>query len=96
MNKEELAQQLNGIEYPPDFRDSYIAKKAKDNNLVIVYGMSDDLTELRGAVHEEFSSFEGIRFSIDKKGNLKEENDICEVDILPRINPWDSCISKLT
>lgn len=86
MDKKELAQQLDGMEYPLDLRNSHIVKKAKENNLVIVYGMSDDLTELRGAVHEEFSSFEGIKFSIDKKGNLKEENDICEGNGIACIN----------
>lgn len=54
MTPKELAQQIHGREYG---RRAQLtpeeAKAAKDSGIVVVYGASDDLVELEGAVHDE-------------------------------------------
>ena len=49
MTSKELAELLNGREYGEETTPEII-KLAKDNGLVIVYGYSDDNTELEGAI----------------------------------------------
>ena len=44
---------LNGRSYRNEITSSE-EKLAKENNLVVVYGASDDLVELAGAMSEEF------------------------------------------
>ena len=59
MSPKELADRLNGVEYPArEIRRDY-ADLAKQNNLVIAYGMSDDLLEFRGAIYGEFGAYDG-------------------------------------
>jgi hypothetical protein len=53
MTKEELAQRLDGGSYGNELQG--MAKVAKANGLVVVYGASDDLMEFDGALYEEFS-----------------------------------------
>jgi len=53
MNKEELAKLLDGCEYRKEITHEQ-DQIAKDNNLVVVFGASDDLTEFRGAFYNEF------------------------------------------
>lgn len=52
LTKEQLAAQLDGCEYRNGIPDEII-QTAKENNLVIVTGASDDLLELYGAITEE-------------------------------------------
>lgn len=53
MTKEELAEMLNNRAYLYE-TTSEIEQLAKDNNLLIVFGGSDFLCKLRGAIYEEF------------------------------------------
>lgn len=46
---------------------------AKNNNIVIVYGQSDDLLEFDGALYDEFGCYEGGTFYFDKDGNNVKE-----------------------
>jgi hypothetical protein len=54
---------------------------AADNNLVVIFGASDDLIELRGAIYNEF--YIGDQILITKEGLLKSEcpcadrDDVC-------------------
>lgn len=61
MNAKELAEMLDGAEYPLTnegvWRDA--RTYAKNNGLVIVQGTSDDLTDFDGAMQEEESAYEG-------------------------------------
>jgi hypothetical protein len=74
MTKEELAAQLNGMSYraePPEaLRDA-----AWEHKLVIVYGASDDLLELRGALSEEYGAGDGETFLLTTDGVF--DNDAC-------------------
>jgi len=74
MTKLELALMLNGREMGEEISDDEEAL-AKASNLVVVFGASDDLTELRGAVNDEVSCIYGGSFLIDGKGLLPDERD---------------------
>lgn len=74
VTKEQLAEILNGREYGKEIMPVDITV-AKQNNLVIVYGASDDLMEFEGAISEEF----GTEAIFDKKGNeLEQCEDGCK------------------
>lgn len=71
MTKEELAAKLDGRQYQevPDGNDTHYAK---DNNLLIVYGASDDLCEFVGAINDEFDCFDGGEIKSDDLPSLIE------------------------
>lgn len=75
MTKEELAEALNGREYGYDIPVGTV-RAAKANGLVIVYGMSDDLMELEGAISDEGGCYEGETFLIDEQGLLPNWDDL--------------------
>lgn len=58
MTKEELAAILDGRQYCKE-TSFEIEQLAKDNNLLIVFGASDDLCEFRGAIYDEFGCYDG-------------------------------------
>ena len=73
MKREELAKLLDGREYGSEIT-KIEEKQAKENKLVVVFGASDDLMELRGAIREEF----GTGASFDKNGKEIERcHDNC-------------------
>lgn len=72
MNMHKLAKLLNGREYRNEITNTEI-KTAKDNDLVVVFGASDDLMELRGAIYEEVGCFGGIDLKFDENGILTNE-----------------------
>lgn len=58
MTAKEFAQKLNGRRYMEEIsKEETLA--AEENSLVIVFGNSDDLIELRGAIHDEFDAYDG-------------------------------------
>ena len=77
MNKlKEFADKLNGRQYLNELTKELEAY-AKENGIVIVYGQSDDLMEVRGAIDEEFGCYDGREFTIDDYGNVYgEENGV--------------------
>ena len=79
MKPEELADELNGIEYCDEISKELIVN-AKQNNLVIVYGASDDLMELRGAIDEEISCYDGGFVYLNNTGLIINE---CSDDSCP-------------
>jgi hypothetical protein len=52
MTKEELAARLNGREYGHEITPEEEAE-AKASGIVVIFGASDDIVELRGAVNDE-------------------------------------------
>lgn len=83
MLKEYLAALLDGIQYPAHrsiTKDQIEAAKAA--GLVIVFGASDDLMELEGAIRDEFSCYGGGIALIDAKGLLPERENIEDDDEL--------------
>ena len=72
MTKEEVAARLNGSEYPFEVPRE-LQKEAKTTGLVIVYGASDDLLELRGKINEEVGACDGVTIWLNEDG-LFDEN----------------------
>lgn len=69
MTPEQIAEQLNGIEYPDDIPED-VARAAKTHGIVIVFGASDDLMEFRGAIYDEVGCYDGGTTLLDAKGPL--------------------------
>ena len=75
MDLKEFASLLNNREYP--FKLTEEEKMlAKQYDIVIVYGASDDLIEFDGAISDEGDCFEGGRFLVDDKGLLPDWNNL--------------------
>jgi hypothetical protein len=86
MTKEELAKQLNGREYGSETTRTDI-NHARAHGLVIVYGASDDLMELEGAIEDEGGCYEGGEFLIDSEGLLPDRDDI-DLDDDDELEEW--------
>lgn len=71
MTKEELAALLNGREYLSEIteREEVAAKAA---GLLVIFGASDDLTELRGALNDEAGAYNGATHRIDHLGFIPD------------------------
>lgn len=82
LTKEQLAAQLDGIEYRDSISEE-ICEAAKQNNLVIFHGASDDLVELIGAITEELGIDSVIRLA--REG--VPESD-CEDENCPYFQRW--------
>lgn len=78
MNKQELAAKLSNTEYPLS-----ISKELKseliNNNLVVIYGASDDLMEFDGAIYDEVSVYEGGPAFINAN-EVMSPDDVEELD----------------
>ncbi len=75
MNAKELAQKLNGSEYPLRL-NAELKEQAKSAGLVIIYGASDDLMEFDGAIYDEIGCYEGGTALVDEKGLLPDRENI--------------------
>ncbi|SDF79673.1 MULTISPECIES: KTSC domain-containing protein [unclassified Duganella] len=73
LTKESLAVALHGREYPFDLSAEEQAQ-AKAAGLVVIFGASDDLMELRGAINDERGA--PCTALIDSKGLLPYREDI--------------------
>jgi len=67
-----LTGDLNGREYRSEMTKEMI-QFAKENNLVVVYGASDDLTEFSGSISDEFGVGE---LYFDKAGKFYLEDEL--------------------
>jgi hypothetical protein len=74
MNTKEWATKLNGIEYPADeiYRQD---KEIKADGLIVAYGMSDDLLEFGGMIHDEVGAWEGQTVKLTPKPSLFNEDE---------------------
>jgi hypothetical protein len=75
MRAYELAQQLNGSEYPLHISKE-LTTAAKQSRLVIVYGASDDLMEFEGAIYDEVGAYEGTKVRVDSEGLVPDYEQI--------------------
>jgi hypothetical protein len=58
MTKKEWAEKLNGREIGDELsRDE--EKQLANDNLIVIFGASDDLMEIRGKINDEVSCYEG-------------------------------------
>lgn len=71
----ELAEKLNG---KTESKIEKLAKYAKEQGLVIVYGASDDLMEFKGAIHDEGDCFNGGEVLFNKSGVLQNQESCDE------------------
>lgn len=64
---------VNGMEYRSKINPEAVTL-AKDNGIVILYGQSDDLMELEGAIDDEVYAYDGLNHEDDfDLGNFPEE-----------------------
>jgi hypothetical protein len=80
MTREQLAATLNGREYTNEIAKAE-EKIAKENGLLVIFGASDDLCELRGAIYGEAGYGQDI-FILDGKFLEAFQDD--DVDVLKR------------
>ena len=79
MNAKELAEKLDGREYRSEITREE-CDQAEEHGLVVMFGASDDLVELRGAIDDEIDVWDGTTFLIGVDGrpeNPCEEGDGC-------------------
>lgn len=81
LTKEALAALLTGREYLSEITKEE-EQHAKMAGLVVIFGASDDLMELRGAINDEFNCYAGGTALIDAKGLLPERDDIEDDGVL--------------
>lgn len=58
MNKEELAKRLDGRLIGNEISKEEEAN-AQDDGLIVIFGSSDDLAEIRGAIYDEVGCYDG-------------------------------------
>lgn len=83
-----FAANLTGREYGrvPNVAD---CKIAKENGLVIIFGASDDLFEIAGALENERDAYEGGTFYLNRSGLVEFPPDIdCETAALKITAVW--------
>jgi hypothetical protein len=68
----QIADYLNGSQYPFEPLGEVI-ELAKQYNIVIIFGASDDLVELRGAIYEEVGAWEGTTVYVNQDGLFKTD-----------------------
>lgn len=82
MTLKEFAKKLDGREYGwPQFTDEELAI-AKENGFIIVFGVSDDLMEIEGAINDEGDCFDGGTLKLDiADGRLvgRDTEESCDV-----------------
>ena len=66
---QEFAARLNGREYGNEITAAEEAE-AKAAGLVVVFGYSDDNTELRGAIRDEVGTYDGTTFRVSRDGHV--------------------------
>ena len=72
-----FADRISGQEYP--LRDSNLdIEYAKANNLVIVFGNSDDLLEFRGAIDESINAFPDGALAYISNGKAISESELIQ------------------
>lgn len=86
LTKEKLAEMLDGRDLTHEY-DSPTWREAYDNNLVVLFGHSDDLIEVRGAVHDEIYSYGDENLALVLAGEkIDDEEDVTNMDI-PAVLP---------
>lgn len=91
MKPQDLAVLLNGREYGAEItdRENDLARAA---GLVVVFGYSDDNAELRGAIHDEVSCYDGGEFWLDRTGVKRASDE--EQETLEKFGLLDAYMSK--
>lgn len=87
MTKEQLAAQITGREAGNEltYEEEQAAKQA---GLFVIFGYSDDCTEIRGACNDELSCFDGGEFCMNRYGPILVPDDL-ERETLARFKVLD-------
>ncbi len=89
MTKEQFAEMLDGREVGDEMTDSESAL-AKQFGLLIAFGASDDLIELRGVVIDEVNAYDGGEAYVTKAGKLVEPlEDESDIEVLEKYGVLD-------
>lgn len=72
MTRDEAAAELNGNEYASEGSKDLWARM-KESGLVAVFGASDDLMEIRGAVDDELGAYGGGTAYFTKSGMIENK-----------------------
>ena len=67
MDIKDFAHKINGFEYPANQLDA-LSDEAKENGFLIIYGMSDDLVEVRGLFIDEIDAYNGVKTKVGTCG----------------------------
>lgn len=83
LTKEKLAEMLNGHDvFNRDMHGVPTNMEVWNNNLVVLYGHSDDLIVVRGAVHDEMNRYECTQFALVLAGEkVDDEEEVTNIDI---------------
>lgn len=87
MTTKEIAQALDGMEYPVRIPTD-IAAAAKESGVVIVYGASDDLMEFEGAIYDEVGVYEGGKATVTASGLQMSWQDVLETEDKNKLRSW--------
>jgi hypothetical protein len=91
MNAQEAAEKLNGNQYRKEgSRELFAEMKAA--GLVAVYGASDDLMELDGAIHDEVGCYDGGTAYLTPTGLLAND---CDSDDCPHFKRAKKSATKI-
>lgn len=94
MNEIEFAKMLDGRQYQKEITPRE-EKAAKDAGLVVMFGASNDLIELRGMIHDEVDVCDGEEVWLDDKGELVPEiEDSEEIEVLKKHGVFDVVKAK--
>jgi hypothetical protein len=74
---DKIAEMLDELQYPTE-PSREIIELAKANNIVIVFGSSDDLMEFRGAIDDEAGAWNGATALVNKDGLFDEHDCHCK------------------
>ena len=74
MTKEQLAELLNGNEYRDEMTKEQ-EQTAEDNNLLVLFGASDDRLEMRGAIYGEAEVYDGGYYVLALDGELYTDDE---------------------
>lgn len=91
MTKERLAMLLDGNEYLEEMTREQ-ERIAAENNLLVLFCQSDDLLEMRGAIHDEEDAMDGGEFALLLNGEQfydEEDNEAihrAESNVVMRIS----------
>lgn len=92
MTKEQFAEIITGREYPFEITN-HEKKVARENQLLVLHGASDDLFEIDGAETDETGA-PGI-VCLDKNGKIMPTPDDDEREVLLRFHVLSEVESKL-
>lgn len=86
LTKEKLAEMLDGRDITREY-DIPTWRDVQGAHLVVLFGHSDDLIEVRGAVHDEIDSYEGSQFALILAGEKIDDGENSIIVETPSVLP---------